>query len=204
MNTGATPTTRHFLSDLCMEAEVISESRARVRIPVTPAHPRSRWRCPGRGAGHAGGRGGWIGGPTVAAPRLVGHRRPDHSIAAPGPRSLRRGPGDRAEAGSDHPGRRGPRGRRSRKRIRGGRCRRRAPPGGVGHHDLRHPSRADRRPDGERLLRFPGPMVDERTGTGRSGGRRAAHPGRGPRCRPGSRFLCASTCATRSAPCRAV
>ncbi len=36
MNPGRAPATRHFLSDLCMEAEVISESRARVRMPVTP------------------------------------------------------------------------------------------------------------------------------------------------------------------------
>ena len=33
---GGYPPTRHFLSDLCMEAEVTSESSAQVRIPVTP------------------------------------------------------------------------------------------------------------------------------------------------------------------------
>jgi uncharacterized protein (TIGR00369 family) len=36
VNTGGTATDRHFLNDLRLEAEVISESRARVRMPVTP------------------------------------------------------------------------------------------------------------------------------------------------------------------------
>ncbi len=33
---GGYPPVRHFLSDLGMEAEVTTESTARVRIPVTP------------------------------------------------------------------------------------------------------------------------------------------------------------------------
>ena len=33
---GGYPPSRHFLSDLCMEAEVLTKSSAKVRIPVTP------------------------------------------------------------------------------------------------------------------------------------------------------------------------
>ena len=141
---GGYPPPSHFLGDLGIEAEVISTSSAKVRIPVTPfiTGPDGGVR-----AGVLAILVDVVGGRRGSAPpaRLDGHRRPEPPAGATAPSGPRSRPGPTCSAGAGppwwsrpwsstwtHDGRRG---RRS-----GGRSH----PGGLGHHDLRHPARRER------------------------------------------------------------